>query len=76
MDYLQQPFVVVAKDRGIVDGGIVDPIVMTRDEYSAIPDWRKEEYTVYGRYTTRARAENAASWVNDERDLYATTGKW
>lgn len=69
MDYLSRPYVVVARDQGIVAWGKVCTEVMTKEEFDAIPDWRKSEYTVYERSTHLEFAEGAASIVNARREF-------
>ena len=36
----------VAKTPGIVYGGVIQPEIMSREDYLALPEWRNGEYEV------------------------------
>ena len=44
---MRQEYLIVAKTQGILYGGEIQPMVMSREKYRQIPDWRVGEYEVF-----------------------------
>lgn len=49
---------IVARDKNIVDYGVISAFVMAEEDYNQIPEWRKNEYSVYASATTEEEARS------------------
>jgi hypothetical protein len=43
----KQEHLIVAKDRGVVYGGLIQPFVVTREWLNQVPDFLYSEYSIY-----------------------------
>lgn len=44
---MNNEYLIVARTQGFVSGALVQPEVMTRQEYQQLPEWRIGEYEVF-----------------------------